>query len=76
MAAIRREMNSAKWTAFAIGYQCTFAYVISLIIYQIGSAFTGNMNVAGLIAAVVAIIGLVYLIVKKPYNPNKAKKRK
>ena len=76
MAAIRREMNSAKWTAFAIGYQCTFAYVISLIIYQIGSAFTGNMNIAGFIAAVAAIIGLVYLVVKKPYNPNKAKKIK
>ena len=71
MAAIRKEMNSAKWTAFAIGYQCTFAYIISLIVYQLGSAFTGNMNIAGLIAATAAIIALVYLVVKKPYNPEK-----
>lgn len=76
MAAIRREMNSAKWTAFAIGYQCVFAYVISLIVYQLGSAFTGNMNIAGLIAAIASVIVLCYLIAKKPYTPDKAKKAK
>ena len=45
MGAIKREMNNAKWTLFAIGYQCVFAYAVSLIIYQVGSVFTGNVNV-------------------------------
>ena len=64
IAAIRREMNSAKWTWFAIGYQCTFAYSISLIIYQLGSLFTGNANSVGIIAAVLVLVYLLYLILK------------
>lgn len=67
MGAIRREMNSAKWTAFAIGYQCVFAYAVSLIIYQLGSAFTGEVNVVGLIAAVAVILFGLYMLVR----PNK-----
>ena len=60
-------MNNARWTWFAIGYQCGFAYVISLMIYQIGSAFTGNVNVIGLTAAVAAL-GLMLYMLFKPYK--------
>lgn len=67
MGAIRREMNSAKWTAFAIGYQCVFAYAMSLIIYQFGLLFTGSVNVTGLIFAAALAAGIVYLLVR-PYN--------
>lgn len=71
MGAIKREMNSAKWTAFAIGYQCAFAYVISLIVYQFGSlftgAFTGGLQILWLVLAVVALAGLIYLLVR-PYK--------
>lgn len=67
IGAIRREMNSARWTWFAIGYQCAFAYVVSLIVYQLGSAFTGNMNVVGLIVAILLIVGLIYLLFR-PYK--------
>ena len=74
MGAIKREMNSPKWTAFAIGYQCVFAYAISLIVYQFGSAATGNMNIIGFIAAVIVLCAIIYLIARKPYNPNKKAK--
>ncbi len=69
IGAIRREMNSAKWTWIAIGYQCGFAYVVSLIIYQIGSLFTGNANVAGVIVAVLLIVGMCYLLFR-PYKES------
>ena len=73
MGAIRREMNSAKWTAFAIGYQCALAYAVSLMIYQFGLAFSGNANVVGLIAAILVLLFAVYMLVR----PNKyAKKSK
>lgn len=62
IGAIRREMNSAKWTWFAIGYQCAFAYAISLMIYQFGSAFTGNLNVIGLMAAAAVLAVMVYML--------------
>lgn len=62
MGAIRREMNSPKWTAFAIAYQCTLAYSVSLIVYQIGSIFTGNLNVVGLILAILLIVFLLYML--------------
>lgn len=76
MGAIRREMNSAKWTTFAIAYQCLFAYAVSLIIYQIGSAFTGGLNVVGLIAALVVLaVGLYFLLRPNKYL-KKAKKSK
>ncbi len=62
MGAIRREMNSGKWTAFAITYQCVLAYAVSLMIFQFGSLFTGHANAAGLIAAVLVLIGLVFMV--------------
>ena len=62
MGAIKREMNNGKWTLFAIGYQCVFAYVVSLIIYQIGMLFSGAASIPGLIAAVVLLALLLYLL--------------
>ena len=69
IGAIKREMNSAKWTWFAIGYQCVFAYAASLMIYQIGSLFTGNVNVLGLIIALAVLVGIVYMLFK-PYKES------
>lgn len=62
IGAIKREMNSAKWTWFAILYQCVFAYAVSLLIYQFGSAFTGNLHVLGLLAAIVVLAVFVYML--------------
>ena len=67
IGAIKREMNSAKWTWFAIGYQCGFAYVIALMINQFGGLFTGNVNVIGLIVAAAFLALIVYMLVK-PYK--------
>lgn len=68
IGAMKREMNSAKWTWFALGYQCIFAYVVALIIYQIGSVITGEgLNIIGLIVAVILIIVLLYFF----FRPNK-----
>ena len=67
MGAIRREMNSGKWTAFAIAYQCGFAYVIALCVNQIGGAFTGNLNVIGLIVAILLIAFMLYMLFR-PYK--------
>ena len=68
IGAIKREMNSAKWTWFAIGYQCVFAYAISLTIYQFGCVFTGNLNVIGLIAAIAVLAFMVYMLFIKKYS--------
>ena len=66
MGAIKREMNSGKWTAAAIGYMCGFAYVISLIVYQIGGLFTGAVGFGiGTAAALAVLAGLIYLLVRK-----------
>ena len=67
IGAIKREMNNPKWTWFAIGYQCGFAYVIALMINQFGSALTGSLNVLGLIAAIAVLVGLLYMLFK-PYK--------
>lgn len=67
MGAIKREMNSAKWTLFAIGYQCVFAYAVSLCIYQIGSVFSGNINIIGLIASFLIIVFVAFMLAK-PYK--------
>ncbi len=75
IGAIKREMNSAKWTAFAILYQCSFAYAISLMINQIGSAFTGNLNIIGLIVAIVLIIGVLYMLFKPHKESTMLSKR-
>ena len=70
IGAIKREMNSAKWTWFAIGYQCGFAYVISLMIYQFGSALTGNLNIIGLIAAIAVLAVILYMLFFKRYSES------
>ena len=70
IGAIRREMHSAKWTWFAIGYQCGFAYAVSLIIYQFGSALAGNLHVIGLLAALAVLIFMVYLLFR-PLQPQR-----
>lgn len=67
IGAIRREMNSAKWTWFAIAYQCGFAYAIALMINQFGGLFTGNVNVIGLIFAVLVLAAMIYMLVR-PYK--------
>ncbi len=69
MGAIKREMNSAKWTLFAIGYQCVFAYAVSLVIYQLGMLFTGSGNVIGAVAAL-AIVILVIFMLARPYKES------
>lgn len=71
VGAIRREMNSGKWTLFAIAYQCLFAYIISLIIYQLGLLFTGNPNIAGTVFAVVLLAFLLYMLFR-PAKPAKS----
>ncbi len=71
MGAIRREMNSFKWTAFAIGYQCTFAYAVALIINQFGLFFTGNTNILGLVVAIIALMGIIFLIARPEKNKVK-----
>ena len=66
IGAIKREMNNAKWTAFAIGYMCVFAYVVSLIVYQIGGLITGEVSFGiGTVVAVVLVVGIVYLLFRK-----------
>ena len=67
IGAIRREMNSAKWTWFAIGYQCLFAYAIALMINQFGGLFTGNANIIGLIFSIVILAGMIFMLFK-PYK--------
>ncbi len=67
MGAIKREMNSPKWTCIAIGYMCVFAYAVALIVYQIGGIFTGNVNVVGLICALVVLAFIIYMLVR-PYK--------
>ena len=67
IGAIKREMNSRKWTWFAIGYQCVFAYVIALMINQFGGLFTGNANILGVIVAVLLLAGIIYMLCK-PYK--------
>ena len=67
IGAIKREMNNAKWTWFAIGYQCGFAYVVALMINQFGNLFTGSANVLGVIVAVILLAGLIYMLVR-PYK--------
>ena len=78
IGAIRREMNSAKWTWFAIGYQCGFAYVISLMINQFGNLFTGNLtsgdgltlNVISLVFAFAALGFIIYMLFIRKYRES------
>ena len=64
MGAIKREMNSPKWTMLAIGYMCVFAYVISLIVFQVGKIFTGGVNAIGLIVALILLAALLWQLFK------------
>ncbi|MBR0375648.1 MAG: ferrous iron transporter B, partial [Firmicutes bacterium] len=67
MGAIKREMNSPKWTAFAISYMCVFAYVVSLIVFQVGKLFVGGVNAVGLIVALILLAFLCWQLFK-PYK--------
>ena len=67
IGAIKREMNNAKWTWFAIGYQCGFAYLCALMVNQFGKAFTGDLNVLGLIAGIAALALIIYMLFR-PYK--------
>ena len=69
IGAIRREMNSAKWTWFAVGYQCLFAYAIALMVNQFGLLFTGSVQVIGLIFAIAILAFMLYLLFR-PYRES------
>ena len=73
IGAIKREMNNAKWTWFAIGYQCVFAYAVALMICQFGNMFAGKANIAGIIAAAAILVFIVYMLFK-PYKEAKTLK--
>ena len=75
IGAIKREMNNAKWTWFAIGYECGFAYVVSFVVYQIGSLIAGNGNVAGLIIAFALLAAFIWLLFR-PYKEATVLKEK
>jgi ferrous iron transport protein B len=68
IGAIKREMNNTMWTWFAICYQCGFAYIIALMINQFGNAMTGNVNIIGLIFALAALAGIIYMLFFKKYK--------
>ena len=70
IGAIKREMNSAKWTWAAIGWQCALAYAVSLMIYQIGGLFSGNVNILGLIFALAVFACFIWALVRKPKAAN------
>ena len=74
IGAIRREMNSAKWTWFAIGYQCAFAWAVSLIVYQLGMLFTGNGHVLGTIVAFIFLLGFAYFLFRPDFKKLLGKK--
>ncbi len=71
IGAIKREMNNAKWTWFAIGYQCGFAYAVALMINQFGMLFTGNANIIGVIASIIVLAFIVYMLFKPYKEANK-----
>ena len=68
IGAIRREMNNAGWTWFAIAYQCGFAYAVALMIYQFGRLFTGNASVIGVIVALAVLGTMIYMLFFKKYH--------
>ena len=70
MGAIKREMNSGKWTAIALGYQTIFAYGISLCIYQFGSLFTGSGFSIGTAFAIIVLAVIIYFLFRKPVKAN------
>jgi ferrous iron transport protein B len=70
IGAIRREMNSAKWTWFAIGYQCVFAYAFALVVYQLGMLFTGNGSIIGAMAAFILVAFFLYMLFRRNQESN------
>lgn len=74
MNAIAKEMNSARWTLFAIGYQCAFAYAVSLIIYQFASLASGNADIPGAVAATLVTVVMIFMLFR-PYGGHGAKRR-
>ncbi len=70
IGAVRNEMGSAKWTWFSVGYQCVFAYVVSLITYQLGMAFSGGGFGVGTVVAIILTVALIYLLCRKVSDPN------
>ena len=71
IGAVKREMNNPKWTWFAIGYQCVFAYAVALMIYQFGSALTGNVNPVGLLVAAAVAMYIIYMLFRPYKEPDK-----
>ena len=71
IGAMKREMNNAKWTLFAVGYQCVFAYAVALMINQFGNLFTGNVQVIGLIFAILVLAFIIFMLVKPYKESNK-----
>ena len=69
MGAIKREMNNRKWTWFAIGYMCVFAYIVGLIVYQLGLLFTGGTQIIGLIVALILLALMIYQLFR-PYHES------
>ena len=72
MGAIRREMNNAKWTAFAIAYQCIFAYIVSFVVYQLGSLLSGKFYVYEVFTSIIALalVGFALYMIIKPYKES------
>ncbi len=73
IGAIKREMNSAKWTWFAVLYQCLFAYVVSLIVFQLGCLVTGDANIIGIAAAIILLAGICYMLFRKNKHDSNTK---
>ena len=69
IGAIKREMNNTRWTWFAIGYECGFAYVVAMMIYQFGSAYMGETHIIGLIASVICLVAMIYMLFR-PYKES------
>jgi len=69
-------MNSAAWTWFAVGYQCIFAYAISLMVFQIGSAVNGNIHIVGFIAAIAIMMVILYMLFVRKYHEAQFLKRR
>ncbi len=70
IGAIKREMNNGKWTAFAIIYECVFAYLVALVVNQIVGAFIGNLSIVGLIVAIIIVICFLFLLFRPYKEPS------
>ena len=73
IGAIKREMNNPKWTWFAVLYQCGFAYAVALMVNQFGNLFTGNVQIAGLIAAAAVLAFMIYMLFFKKFEEAKVR---